>query len=144
REIASLRKLEWMKGDAGFVIERKGASGSWSLPGNWPTRNAEVNAIAEAILDLRTRFVPIANEGESETGLSSPKLRIKLGFGKPEATTTEDVILEFAEPASVDSGNRFATPTFVRVQPSGAVMRLGPGIIRQLDHPVDYFQQRRL
>lgn len=144
REITSLRKLEWMKGDAGFVIERKGAGGSWSLPGNWPTRNAEVNAIAEAILGLRTRFVPIANEGETETGLSSPKLKIKLGFGKPEATTTEDVILEFAEPASVDSGNRFATPTFVRVQPSGIVMRLGPGIIRQLDHPVDYFQQRRL
>ena len=50
--------------------------------------------------------------------------------------------LSFAEEKG--DQNRFSRPTYLRVDNRDEMLRLGPGLIAQLDKPQDYYQQRRL
>src|SRR5262249_348662 len=43
-----------------------------------------------------------------------------------------------------DEDNRYYRPTYLRLDDRPEVIRLGPGLIAQLDRSQDYYQQRRL
>src|SRR5262245_20094523 len=52
----SLTRIEVHKGDRVVLLERKG--GEWSMPGNWPSRQAEVRELVELLGNLHSRFEP--------------------------------------------------------------------------------------
>lgn len=115
--------------------------GVWSLPGNWPLRDAEVNALVEHLVTLRSRFrpQPISDEFDLEKmGLDRPAITIKL------TADGEDHTLLFGEKQANSSDNRFARDTYVRLDKKPEALRLPPGLIPALDKPTDYYQQRRL
>jgi hypothetical protein len=115
--------------------------GAWSLPGNWPLRDAEVNALVERLVSLRSRFRPQSISGDydlANVGLDQPAITIKL------TADGENHTLAFGEKTGDSSENRFARDTYVRLDTKPEVLRLPPGLIAALDKPTDYYQQRRL
>ena len=120
-------------------MERASEKESWSLPGKWPTRAQEVNKTIDILLGLRSRFAPVKDKV-----LGSPELVVKLTWQKPGSQSPENITLEFETETVANMENRFSLPTFVRVKDKNIVLRMGPGLVAALDHPVDFFQQRRL
>jgi hypothetical protein len=137
---AHIRRIELRAGDRLTVLEHK-ADGSWSMPGNWPTRAAEAQALADRLAGLSSRFEPEPATSDTELaqkGLHPPALTV-------EVTTDEQVFhLALGEPPASLEGDRFARPTYLRLGKRNEVLRLAPGLVGQLDRPADYFQQRRL
>ena len=134
-----LRKIEIVKGNQIVKLERSSENETWSLPGKWPTRTSEVNKIVDLLLGIRSRFTPI-----KEKVLNNPELTIKLAWQTPNSQTLESITLEFEADSATDSENKFSLPTFLRIPEKNLVLRLGPGLVASLDHPADFFQQRRL
>ncbi|NBS88996.1 DUF4340 domain-containing protein, partial [bacterium] len=134
-----LRKIEIVKGNQIVKLERSSENEAWSLPGKWPTRTSEVNKIVDLLLGIRSRFTPI-----KEKVLNNPELIIKLAWQTPNSQTLENITLEFEADSATDSENKFSLPTFLRIPEKNLVLRLGPGLVASLDHPADFFQQRRL
>ncbi len=134
-----LRKIEIVKGNQIVKLERSSENEAWSLPGKWPTRTSEVNKIVDLLLGIRSRFTPI-----KEKVLNNPELIIKLAWQTPNSQTLENITLEFEADSAIDSENKFSLPTFLRIPEKNLVLRLGPGLVASLDHPADFFQQRRL
>jgi hypothetical protein len=134
-----LVRIEVRKGDRVTILERK-PGGTWSLPGNWPTRTPEVTALAELLGGLRSRFaaIPVSDAELKKYGLDKPAVSVKL--------ETEDQKLAFVlgENTEDEGSNRFSRPTYLRWADKPEVVRLGPGLIAALDRPTDYYQQRRL
>jgi hypothetical protein len=149
--------IEVHQGERVLPLER-GADGTWSLPGKWPTRQAEVKQLVALLTGLRSRFEPIAVTDQArlkDYGLDNPAVTVTVRAGE------KDYRLAFGEPpappAAADQDapadhSRFAHPTYLRlVEKPGAksgdvpeVVRLAPGLVAALDRPVDYYQQRRL
>lgn len=138
-QAADLRKIEIIKGSQVLKLERASEKESWSLPGKWPTRAQEVNKTIDILLGLRSRFAPVKDKV-----LASPELVVKLTWQKPGSQSPENITLEFETETVANMENRFSLPTFVRVKDKNIVLRMGPGLVAALDHPVDFFQQRRL
>src|SRR5271165_7475300 len=59
-----LRSVEVRVGKDHTVLTRT-RDGSWVMPGNWPTRTAEVRHLLDTLAGLRSRFAPIAVDEES-------------------------------------------------------------------------------
>jgi Domain of unknown function (DUF4340) len=135
---ASLTRITLAKGnDTRYTLERNGAE--WSLPGRWPVRTQDVDHIVQVLTGLRSRFapVPVAKDADlSEYGLGDGALTVKIKLGDKEHT------LVLGE--QPDKDNRFTRATFLRLDDQPEVVRLGPGIIAELDRPQEYLQQRRL
>jgi hypothetical protein len=122
--------------------------GVWSLPGNWPTRAAEVNQLAELLGGLRSRFEPLPLGDDADLdryGLTKPAATVKL---ETDSAKYQFVLGE--DPEGGDA-NQFSRPTYLRLlrgpgvdEPAPEVVRLGPGLLALLDHATDYYQQRRL
>jgi hypothetical protein len=120
-----------------YYLERAGDG--WSLRGNWPARPAAARDLVQTVAGLRSRFKPEAARSEQELaayGLSRPAAVIDL------KTTGRDYHMEFGE--GIGDSDRFARPTFLRLDGRDEVVRLGPGVVARLDRPEDYYQQRRL
>ncbi len=135
-----LTRIELVQGDRRLVLQRA-ADGAWSLPGQWPTRKAEVEGLVALLGGLRSRFVPERIEaggaGLRHYGLDHPAVTVTLRADE------QDYHLAFAE-ADEGDANRFSRPTYLRIDDYPEVVRLAPGIVAALDRPVDYYQQRRL
>jgi hypothetical protein len=137
-DTARLTHIEMRRGDRVTVLQRKG--GAWTMPGNWPTRTAEAEALADRLAGLRTRFDPEPISGEADLdkyGLRPPALTVEV------RTTNKTYRLAFGERPQGET-NRFEQPTWLRLDDRPEVVRLAPGLIAQLDRPTDYYQQRRL
>lgn len=134
-----LRKIEIIKGNQLVKLERTSENEAWSLPGKWPTRTSEVNKIVDLLLGIRSRFAPV-----KEKVLNNPELVIKLAWQNPNSQNLENITLEFESDPVTNLENKFSLPTFVRMPEKNLVLRLGPGLVASLDHPADFFQQRRL
>jgi hypothetical protein len=122
------------------ALSRK-ADNAWTLSGNWPIRDVEVNALVDLVAGLRTRFEPQPLEGEkslAEFGLDRPVVTVKLTVDGEEHT------LAFGEKRDASTENRFSRDTYLRLDKKPEVVRLAPGLIAALDKPADYYQQRRL
>ena len=115
--------------------------GSWGMPGNWPVREAEVNALVDLLAGLRSRFEPEPIDDDkrwAEFGLDRPAVTVKLTADGEEHT------LAFGEKRDETDENRFSRDTYLRLDKKPEVVRLAPGLIAALDRPTDYYQQRRL
>lgn len=124
--------------DRPVVLER-GADGRWTAPGQWPTRQPEVEALVGLLSGLHTRFapLPLGDDSElSEYGLDHPAVTVVVRAGPTEYH------LDFGEKA--DAEGRLARPTYVRVDQKPEVIRLAPGLVAALSKPADYYLQRRL
>ncbi len=120
------------------VTLEKGQGGEWSLQGKWPVRKPETNELVNTLTNLKTRFQPIHADQASVD---------KVNFEKPAVTVTlqagdQKHELKFVEEKGEQ--NRFSRPTYLRIDDRPDVIRLGPGLIAELDKPQDYYQQRRL
>src|SRR5262245_4375609 len=74
-----LTGIELHKGKRVTTLARK--NGVWSMPGKWPTRTIEVNALVELLGGLRTRFesIPITDKTNLESfGLTESPLTVRL------------------------------------------------------------------
>jgi hypothetical protein len=143
-----VESIEVRHDEQALVLRRE--KSAWSLPGNWPTRQAEVKQLVTLLTGLRSRFEPVAvtaNTNLAEYGLDNPAATVTLHAGD------KDYRLAFGEPPAAHTANdqdesedhsRFARPTFVRLDDKPEVVRLAPGLLVTLDRPVDYYQQRRL
>ncbi len=138
---ADLQRVEIQRGTDRTVLTRT-ADGSWVMPGNWPTRPAEVRGLLDTLAGLRSRFVPTPVEegGFAEYGLDKPAVTVVLKTAKGEHK------LAFADdPKPKDNkSTRFDRATRLRVDDRPEVLRLGPGLVALLERPADYYQQRRL
>ncbi|HJT76336.1 MAG TPA: DUF4340 domain-containing protein, partial [Gemmataceae bacterium] len=149
-----IRFVEVRQGERVVRLERGGDS-TWSLPGNWPTRQAEVKGLVDRLTGLRSRFDPIPVTADTDLkpyGLAEPAVTVTLGTGEKKYR------LALGEPPATAEGaaeagdhSPFARPTYLRLafESDGwaelpEVVRLAPGLVAALDRPVDYYQQRRL
>lgn len=134
----SLTRIEIeRKGQPPLVLEKTGKE--WSLPGKWPVRGPEVKNLIATLTDLHSRFVPQVADKTTDLaklGLGENALVLKL------TVDGKVVALKIGEEAAAQ--NRFARPTYLKLNDSNEIVRLGPGVVAALDRPVDYFQQRRL
>ncbi|NBY02737.1 MAG: hypothetical protein EBQ87_12265, partial [Planctomycetes bacterium] len=138
-QASQLRKIEIVKGNQIVKLERSSENEAWSLPGKWPTRASEVNKVVDLLLGLRSRFAPL-----KEKTLNNPELVIRLAWEKSNSKNFENITLEFESDPVTSLENKFSLPTFLRIPEKNLVLRLGPGLVASLDHPADFFQQRRL
>jgi hypothetical protein len=132
-----LRHIEVRRGDRVTVLDR--TPDGWNMPGNWPTRTAEAQALAEAIAGLRSRFEPepITSDADlAKKGLNPPALTLSV------STDAKTNYLALGE--EMVGADQFARATYLRLDQRPEVVRLASGLIAQFDRPPDYYQQRRL
>jgi hypothetical protein len=142
---ADLTRIEIRRGDRTTILTRE--HGIWSMPGNWPTRTAEVNQLAELLGGLRSRFEAVSlgdNPDLTKYGLAKQPVTVKL-----ETDTAKYQFVLGEEPEA--GGNQFSRKTYLRLlsgpgveKPAAEVVRVGPGVIALLDKPAHYYQKRRL
>jgi hypothetical protein len=135
---AKLSKIQVQHGGQQVILEH-GQGDDWTMPGKWPTRKPEVDALVHLLTGLRSRFAPLP--------LGNPPDLKTYGLDQPEVTVTvrvdgKDHRLLFGE--DPDETNRFSRATFVRLDDKAEVVRLAPGLVALLERPQDYYQQRRL
>jgi hypothetical protein len=152
---ADLIAIEVRRGDEVTSLRRP-KGGPWSMPGQWPPRQAEVQALADQLAGLHSRFepIPVPGSGDAGTeklreyGLDKPAVTVKLEtendkhtleFGEGRETNNE-----IGEGRETNNETRFSRPTYLRLDHRDEVVRLGPGLVAVLDRPTDYYQQRRL
>lgn len=134
-----IQRIEVRRGaDTRFVLEKTGQE--WSLPGKWPVRTAEAQAVVGTLSGLSSRFastpIDASTDVKENFGLGDSALTVKLQVDGQEAT------LHLGEKPG--NARDFDRPTYLRLGDNKEVIRLGPGVIAALDRPVEYFQQRRL
>src|SRR5438067_1921680 len=69
-----LTRVEIQQGPQRVILER-GPGGDWVLPGNWPTRQPEVEQLLDRLTGLRSRFAPLRAEEPDDLkkyGLDQP------------------------------------------------------------------------
>ncbi len=125
------------------LVFLRGDSGAWVLPGGWPTRETEVNALIDRLGSLQSRFEPIALDAKDKAelkkyGLSPPAAVVEVRAGKKDVKYT----LEVGEGEAEE--NSFFKPTYVRLDERPEVVRLGPGLVAMLSRPREFYQKRRL
>jgi hypothetical protein len=128
---------------AGRTVLRRAADKSWVMPGNWPTRAAEVKQLTDLLGGLRSRFRPKPVRDDDDlkaVGLNKPAVTVEVRAGEGK----EPIQLAFAEAPPAAGSTPFDRPTYLQVGDRPEVVRLGPGVVAQLDRPADYYQQRRL
>jgi hypothetical protein len=123
----------------GRTIEfERDPGGEWTLPGHWPTRQAEVEKLVRTLTTLQTRYASISLA-------NSPDLAL-YGLNNPSVTVIVDAdekyFLRFAEEPG--ESNRFSRPTFLRVNDNNEVVRLAPGLVSEFIRPFGFYQQHRL
>jgi hypothetical protein len=123
--------------------------GAWSLPGNWPIRDNEVNALVDLLAGLRSRFQPLPLNGDKELGDLGLNPSAKRANRRPSVTVLltvdgEGHKLAFGEKPDDSSENRYSRDTYVRLDKKPEALRMAPGLIAALNKPRDYYQQRRL
>src|SRR5262245_6469056 len=135
----SLTRISLAKsGETRFVLERNGSE--WSLPGKWPVRTLQVEQIVGVLTNLRSRYAPIAideNVDPKDYGLDKDAVTVKIQLGQKDEHT---LLLGEKD----DKDNPFTRATFLRLDDKSEIIRLGPGILAELNRGQDDLQQRRL
>ncbi|VTS08690.1 DUF4340 domain-containing protein [Tuwongella immobilis] len=115
----------------------------WALPGNWPVRPNEVRELVDLLTQLQSRFEPIPLIDDTVLapyGLSAMQRPIRVTLSAGTATH----VLLFGRPEAKAGENPFTRPTFLRINEEREILRLGPDVYSQLDHPPEYYRTRQL
>lgn len=126
-----------------LVLERAPTDSGWKLPGNWPLRRPEVEEIVETLGTLGTRFhaIPLTEETTLTSYALAPEQKpvvVKL------TTQRQLVSLTFGDPKPAADQTEFTRPTFVRVNDSPEVLRLGPDVRQVIRRPSESYRRRAL
>lgn len=133
-----LSRIEIGQGDQSLVLER-GNDNEWTLPGKWPARRREVSELIALLTSLRTRFAPTPIASDLKPyGLDPTQSPVRVSL----RTSGGDFRLLLGD--KPDAANRFASPTYLRLDDRNEVLRLAPGLVAMLNRPIDYYQQRGL
>ncbi len=126
------------------AVELRRSGDGWALPGNWPVNSGPVKELTgpvkeltDLLSDIRPRFEAEPAADLSKYGLDHPAVTVHL------TTTGGEHTLAFGRKPTA-TGDPFTQETYVRVDDKPEVLRLGPGLIDELDRPADAYQQRRL
>src|SRR5216683_4360544 len=133
-----LEQLE-VTADGRTVTLERGSGGEWTLPGHWPTRQAEADRLVRTLTSLQSRFAPIP--------LSDPPDLSPYGLNKPQVTIqakTQEKTYRLQLAEEPGESNRFSRPTFLRVDDNNEVVRLAPGLVSEFIRPFGFYQQHRL
>ncbi|MBY0523462.1 MAG: DUF4340 domain-containing protein [Gemmataceae bacterium] len=141
-----VQRIEVTRDGRSVVLERSGKK--WVLPGQWPTRDPEVEELVRQITNLRSRFAPIPVDARTDLaryGLDRPPVRVTL-------TTDAGKTYRLAFGEDPGETNRFTLPTYLRIaekvgdqwQEKPEVIRLEPGLVASLSQPGERYQKRRL
>jgi hypothetical protein len=125
--------------DGRTVVLERAQGGEWTLPGNWPTRQAEADRLVRTLTSLQSRFAPIP--------LTNPPDLSAYGLSKPAVTidlTAQDKNYHLQLGEEPGDTNRFSSPTFLRIDENNEVVRLAPGLVSEFRHPFGFYQQHRL
>ena len=123
------------------MVTLSGGKDAWSMPGNWPLRQAEAKELVDLVGNLRTRFAPekISNDQElKRRGLKPAQVELKVTLA-----AGGDLKLELGEDESAGQ-NSFNRPVWARLDGSSEVLRLTPGSLAVLKRPASFYRQRRL
>ncbi len=115
----------------------------WTLPGDWPTRTAEVEAYTNLLSGLQSRFAPLTFTKADDFGFDAERKPVVVKTTlrlEPQGEKTHT--LTFGEPAI--AGNPFVRPTYVRIDDRAEVLRLEPGLLPKLRKTREDFQRRQL
>ncbi len=121
-EPARITRIEVSAPGGVTVLDRK-EDGSWGMPGNWPTRDAEVQALVDTLTGLRSRFEPQALGEDCSLatfGLEHPAVTVKLTTGGKEHT------LAFGEMPTKSGEDRFSRDTYLHLDDKLEVVRWRP------------------
>lgn len=123
-----------------LTLER--VQGEWSQPGQWPVRQAEANALAAALADLKSRFQPIPLDASADLkpyGLDPSQKPVVVRVDAAAKTLT----LTFGQPPDAkDAG--FGRPCYLRLDDQPEVLRLGPDAFAAMTHPTDAYRRRQI
>ncbi|HVK18395.1 MAG TPA: DUF4340 domain-containing protein, partial [Fimbriiglobus sp.] len=121
----------------------RASNGSWSQPGNWPLRDAEVAALVNTLTGLRSRFaaVPLGPD-LAAYGLDRPESRVEVAAEVATDSGTKVVTLRFGRTQAADGGPEFARPTYLRVEDRPEVVRLGPDVFPVLSRSPQAYRRR--
>jgi hypothetical protein len=133
-----LQRIE-VTADGRTVVLERAAGGDWTLPGHWPTRQAEVDRLVHTLTNLQSRFAPMPlgkGADVSPYGLTKPAVTIEV--------KTNDTAHRLQLGEEPGESNRFSRPTFLRVDDNNEVIRLAPGLASDFIRPFGFYQQHRL
>lgn len=123
----------------------RAADGSWSQPGNWPLRDAEVASLINTLTGLRSRFAAVPLNGDlAAFGLDRPESRVEVAAEVATDSGTKVVTLWLGRPPAAVGESEFARPTYLRVEDRPEVVRLGPDVFPALSRPPEAYRSRRL
>ena len=123
------------------MVTLSGGKDGWSMPGNWPLRQAEAKELVDLVGNLRTRFAPekVSNDQDwKKRGLKPAQVELKVTLAGGG-----DLKLELGEDESAGQ-NSFNRPVWARLDGSSEVLRLTPGTLAVLKRPASFYRQRRL
>lgn len=137
----AVTKLELTSGGRPSVVLTKNADGTWTQPGNWPVRDADVNALVAALTGLRSRFQPLPLD-------SADVAKYGLAADQKPATAVlhvgnKTVTLKFGRPDAPNEPE-FGRPCYVRVDDAPEVLRLGPDVFPLVAKSPDAYRRRQL
>lgn len=136
---AKLTRIDILHGDRRLVLLDRQPNGTWALPGGWPTRPTEVNALVTLLDELHSRFAPLPFNDDhkpADYGLDKPVLTVLL------QVDNQPHRLRIGEKPG--EGNRLGRSSYLRLDNREEAIRLGPTVIAALSRPADHYQQRRL
>lgn len=123
-------------------LDRQG--GVWNLPGEWPTRTSEVDALVNELAHLQSRFVPEVFNHPQKYGMAADQKPVTIrATVKSDDQGQKTYTLVFGEPIS-DTGNPFVRSTYLHMDDQPEVLRLAPGLIDRLRKGRDDFLRRQL
>ncbi len=144
-----ISQVELAHGGSSVVLKR-GKNGDWTLPGDWPARELEVNELIARLSSLRSGFYPEPlgeNANLAKYGLDHPALTVVVRAGEKDYRLTLG-----RPPVEPGETNRFSVPTWLRLgekagndfEDKPEVIRLEPGLVAELDQPVEHYRKWRL
>ncbi|MCZ2341046.1 MAG: DUF4340 domain-containing protein [Bacteroidales bacterium] len=141
---AAIQKIDLTPPGAATLTLTRGPDGNWSQNGNWPVRQGEVNALVNTLTSLRTRFLPIRLEGVAADlklyGLADDQKPAKVVVQREGRAIT----LTFGQPPLSPGESPFARPTFVRVDDTPELLRLGPDVFATVTTNPAAYRRRQL
>lgn len=141
---AAIQRIDLTLPGAATLTLTRGPDGHWSQNGNWPVRQGEVNTLVNTLTGLRTRFLPIRLEGSTADlklyGLADDQKPAKVVVQREGRAIT----LTFGQPPLQPGESPFARPTFVRVDDTPELLRLGPDVFATVTTNLAAYRRRQL
>lgn len=139
----TVKKLDLTAPNQPTVTLTREPDGTWSQPGNWPVRTADVAALVDTLGGLRSRFAAVR--------LGTPPDLKPFGLDPAQNPVTvvlqldsRSVTLRFGQPASAPGEPPFGRPCFVRVDDLPEVVKLGPDVYPVVARPPEAYRRRQL